>query len=80
MFARLGRAVVERLMGVLCEVIHSYTAIIEASTQQVGVVLMDVETHHPTLRHEQVLGVRGVLEGIQQDHSIALLHEVICRN
>ena len=57
MFARLSRAVVEGVGCVLRKVVHPHAAVVEADTQQVGVVLVDVETHHPTLCRVQVLGV-----------------------
>lgn len=64
-------------MGLL-EVVNGHVAIVVAHHHQVGVVHMHVKTHDAAPAAEGVFREAGVLHAVEQQHSPALLHEVIC--
>lgn len=65
------------LGGCLLQVVDGHIAIIEAHCHKVGVVIMEVQAHDATLTAEDILWEGGVLHGVEQEHALALLHEVI---
>lgn len=64
-------------MGLL-EIVNGHITIIVAHHHQVGVVHMYVETHDAALAAEDIFREAGVLHAVEQQHALALLHEVIC--
>lgn len=78
MLARLGRAAESRLGVGLLEVVNGHVAVVVAHHHQVGVVHVHVKTHDATVAAEHVLRKAGVLHAVEQQHTPALLHEVIC--
>ena len=77
MFAVFGCAFINRPASVFGDVVDANAAVIEATAEKVGVLRVNVQTHDPTLRREDVLGVRRVLEGTEDDHTFALFSEFI---
>lgn len=77
MLSWLGTTLVAGLGVCTLQVVDGHVAIIEAHCQEVGVVTVEVQAHDTTLTAEGVLWEGGVLQGVEQEHAMALLHEVI---
>ena len=57
------------LAAVLLEVEHGHVSILEARSDHVRVARVNVQAHHSVGGPALVLGVGGVLQGINTDHS-----------
>ena len=79
-FAVLGCAAMHRAVLLLHNVEHSHTAIVETCSHLVGMVRVDVQAHHPAVCLKGTLRVGRVLQGVEDNQAIALLHEVICEH
>ena len=64
--------------ALLRDIEHADTAVVEADGQQMRVFGVDVEAHDAAVRAVHVLGVAGVLERVDHDHAVRLLHKVVC--
>ena len=61
------------LAAALLEVEHGHVTILEAGSDHVRVARVDVQTHHSVGGPELVLGVGGILQGVDTDHSYPLI-------
>ena len=67
-----------QLVSLGVKVVHGHVAIIEAADDHVGVVGVEVHTHHAGGGGTHPLGVGGILQGVQTDVALArLLVEVV---
>lgn len=73
----LSTALVAGLGACPLQVVGGHVAVVEAHYQEVGVVTVEVQAHDTTLTAEGVLWEGGVLQRVEQEHAVALLHEVI---
>lgn len=76
MFAIFGRTPMDGFFFLY--VVDTHTTIIETDSDHVGMLGVDIQTHHSTVSLVDVLSKRGILQGEEENHSTALLHEVIC--
>lgn len=74
--ARLGGALINRLISVFLQVIHCDVTIIEPHRHQVRQLFVDVQTHDPSFSVEYILRVGGVLQGEEEQHASSLLHQL----
>ena len=59
--------------AVLLEVEHCHVPILEARSDHVRVARVNVQTHHSVGCPALVLGVGGILQGVNTDHSNPLI-------
>ena len=57
------------LVAVLLEVEHGHVSILEARSDHVRVARVNVQAHHSVGGPALVLGVGGILQGVDTDHS-----------
>lgn len=76
MFAIFGRTPMDGFFFLY--VVDTHTTIIETDSDHVGMLGVDIQTHHSTVSLVDILSKRGILQGEEENHSTALLHEVIC--
>lgn len=76
MFAIFGRTPMDSFFFLY--IVDTHTTIIETDSDHVGMLRVDIQTHYSTVSFIDVLSKGGVLQGEEENHSTALLHEVIC--
>lgn len=76
MFAIFGRTPMDGFFFLY--IVDTHTTIIETYSNHVWMLGVDIQTHYSTVSLVDVLGEGRVLQGEEENHSTALLHEVIC--
>lgn len=75
-FAIFGRTSMDGFF--FLHIVNSHTAIVETYSDHVWVFWMDIQAHHATVCFINVLRKGGIFHRKEQNHSTALLHEIIC--
>ena len=77
-FASLGGADIDWSSPALDQVEDCHVTVVEADSDQVWVIDVNVKRHDATLCRVDVLRERWVLERVEQDHTRRLLQKLVC--
>ena len=62
------------------DVVDAHTSVVEADCEQVRMFGVEIETHDSRLGGVDELGVGRILERVNHDHSVRLLHKIVCNS